>query len=394
MKEDWFDIEIKKAFNEKINKPKEYIEVIKNVFNKHKRANIYMRMRTMKKVACVLFIFILTASVVFAKDISTMVNKFLLKTNSSEGVREAIDNGYIDEIDTEKTTSNGIEISVKEVLMDDFNLLLLFDLEMPELDNVELIRYVQFENFVITDEEDNVIALTLEGPEKYEEFYNERNIQTRTKNIAYNNGSYCGEIIKKSKTNIEYKYSTTSERFPKCKKLNISFDKVIINKEKSANNIIVEGNWNINVDLATDMHNRETILYEVKECSEGDIKVTKAEVSKTEMKFEMVTKWGNPVYSENDTEEDKKRKKEEFFNNAHSTQNILINNEYVENDRGEKFFPVINSSDGNMGYNQMFNGNLRYWQTFNFTQYNMTDIIYVIFEKQGKKINIVLQRKN
>ena len=100
------------------------------------------------------------------------------------------------------------------------------------------------------------------------------------------------------------------------------------------------------------------------------------------------------LYTEEDSEEEKTRKTEEFFNNAHSVQNILVKNEYIENSNGEKFYPVVNSSDGNGGYNQMFNGMLKYWQTFNLTKYDATDNLKLVLEKQGEIIEIELENKN
>lgn len=84
---------------------------------------------------------------------------------------------------------------------------------------------------------------------------------------------------------------------------------------------------------------------------------------------------------------------EKFFNNTHSVRNIIIKNEYVENDKGEKFYPVKSSSDGNEGYNQMFSGMLRHWQTFDLTEYNSTDTLKVNFELNGEQIEIELERK-
>ena len=157
---------------------------------------------------------------------------------------------------------------------------------------------------------------------------------------------------------------------------------------------VIEGDWNITVDLPEEMYNREEMIYSVKTCSKDNIIVTKAQISNTGMKIELITKWGEPVYTEEDSEEEKERKKEEFFNNNHSVQNILIKNEYVENDDGERFYPVVNSSDGNGGHNQMLNGFLRYWQTFNLTKYNATDTLKVVLEKQGEIIEIELQNKS
>jgi hypothetical protein len=212
-------------------------------------------------------------------------------------------------------------------------------------------------------------------------------------NIAYSNGAFEGKIISKFGEDIEYMYKTYSNNFPKSKKLIINFDKIILTNKNSNEKIAIEGSWNLEVDLPKTMYSRETMVYNVKDCTSDDIIVTKAQVSNTAMKFELVTRWGEPVYTEKDSEGEKNRKIEEFFNNTHSVRNIIIKDEYVENDKGEKFYPVKSSSDGNEGYNQMFSGMLRHWQTFDLTKYNSTDTLKVVFELNGKQIEIELERK-
>lgn len=394
MKEDFLEETIKKAFKEKIDKPKEYKLAIQNALNNENRTVSWEIMNIIKKVACFLLIIILASSMIFVKDISAFISKYLLKINSTEGVQDAIENGYIQEVNMRHIESNGVNVKVKEILMDDFNLLILFDIEIPEAESIETICNIELSNLVIRDEQDNVIALTLENSNKYEEFYKQINIQETSKNIAYNKGSYYGEIIKKYGKSLEYKYMTYSDNFPRSKKLKISFNKIILKNKNFYEKTVIEGDWNITVDLPEEMYNREEMIYSVKTCSKDNIIVTKAQISNTGMKIELITKWGEPVYTEEDSEEEKERKKEEFFNNNHSVQNILIKNEYVENDDGERFYPVVNSSDGNGGHNQMLNGFLRYWQTFNLTKYNATDTLKVVLEKQGEIIEIELQNKS
>ena len=135
------------------------------------------------------------------------------------------------------------------------------------------------------------------------------------------------------------------------------------------------------------------MIYRVKSCSKDDLIVTKAEISNTAMKIEWTTRWGDPVYTSRDSEEEKQRKIEEFFNNTHSVRNILIQNEYVENSEGKRFYPTENN-DGDGGYNQMFSGMLIHWQTFDLTKYNATDTLKVVFEFNGEKIIIELENKN
>ena len=392
MNEENFDKEIKKALSEEIEKPKSYEDIIKNTLNNQNNNTYYKYKKIIKKVACFILVIVLATSVIFAKDILAYI-RYLLKTNSSKGEQTAIDNGYIEEVNMKYINSNGVNVRVSEILMDDYNLSILFNIEIPETEGVESIYNVKLSNLIITDEQNNVLVLALENSERYEEFYKENNIQERNRNIAYNKGAYYGEIITSYGRTIEYKYMTYSEEFPKSKKINISFDKIVLSNKNSYDKTVIEGEWNIEVNLPEEMYNRETLIYNAKNSTE-DILIKSFKVSNTGTKIELITRWGDPVYTEEDSEEEKTRKTEEFFNNAHSVQNILVKNEYIENSNGEKFYPVVNSSDGNGGYNQMFNGMLRYWQTFNLTKYDATDNLKLVLEKQGEIIEIELENKN
>lgn len=393
MNEENFDKEIKKALSEKIEKPKHYETIIKNTLNNQESNTHYKNVNIIKKVACFILIIVLATSVIFSKDILAYI-KYLLRTNSSKGEQTAIDNGYIEEVNMKQINSNGVNVKVSEILMDDYNLSILFNIEIPETESVESVYNVKLSNLIITDDKNNVLVLVLENSERYEEFYKENNIQERNRNIAYNKGAYYAEIITKYSKSIEYKYMTYSEEFPKSRKLNISFDKIVLSNKNSYDKTVIEGNWNIEVNLPEEMYNRETLIYNVKSDSTNDILITSFKVSNTATKIELITKWGEPVYTEKDSEEEKQRKIDEFLNKPHSVQNILVKNEYIENSNGEKFYPVVNSSDGNGGYNQMFNGMLRYWQTFNLTKYDATDTLKLVLEKQGETIEIELKNKN
>lgn len=390
---DNLDRKIKEAFIKEIDKPNEYESIIKNALNKEQRNETFYKMRIIKKVACFLLIFLLGTTIVFSKNILAFINH-ILKNNSSKGVQEAIDNGYIQEVNMKYIDSNGTRIKVTEILMDDYNLSMMFYIEIPEIDNLEEIYNMKFSNLVITDDKDNIIVAEFENTDKYYEFCKKRNMEITYNNIAYSNGAFEGKIISKFDKDIEYMYKTYSDNFPKSKKLFINFDKIILDNKNSKEKIAIEGIWDLEVNLSETMYNRETILYSVKDCTRDDIIVTKAEVSNTAMKIELVTRWGEPVYTEKDSEEEKDRKIEEFFNNTHSVRNIIIKNEYVENSNGERFYPVVNSSDGNGGYNQMLNGILRHWQTFDLTKYDATENLKVVFEFKGEEIIIELESKN
>lgn len=386
MEKNELDKRIEQGIRKEIEKPDKYKEIIKNALENEKYNSYYK----FKKVACLL-ILIFCVSTVFGKEIFAFINS-IMKKYSNTGIQEAIDNGYIQYSNKDKTKENGIVVSIKEILMDDYNLSILFDLYSPSINNTSKYDKIILSNLLIEDEENNVIIANLEGTEKYKEFYKEKNITNMNKNISYAD-SINGKVLTNYDKNIEYMLIASSENFPKSKKLSISFDKIIYISNKSNEEKIVEGDWKLTIDLSDKIYNRETLVYNVKSCSKQDIIVTMANVSNTAMKLRFTTKWGNPVYSENDSEEDKNKKIKEFFDNTHSVDSILIKGEYVENSNGEKFYP-LQSSDGDGGYNQMFNGMLNYWQTFDLTKYNATETLKVVMQtKEGEEIIIELENK-
>ena len=223
--EDILDKKIREAFTKEINKPKEYTDIIKNALNKEKED--HNKFKILKLVACFLLVTVLASSIIFSKDISAFIN-YLLRSDSRDGIKEAIDNGYIQEVKMKYINSNGTNVKISEILMDDYNLSIIFNLEIPEIENIEDLYNIDFPNLIITDDENRFIVAKFESPERYEEFCKENNMEKSYNNIAYSDGGYKGEIISKYDKTIEYMYTTYSDDFPKSKKLYINFDKIIL----------------------------------------------------------------------------------------------------------------------------------------------------------------------
>lgn len=386
MEKDELDRKIEQGIKKEIKKPDKYKETIQNAL-KNEKYNSYYKF---KKVACLL-ILIFFVSAIFRKEIFAYIDS-IMKKYSNTGVQEAIDNGYIQYSNKDKAEENGIVVSIKEILMDDYNLSILFDLYSPNINNTSKYDKIILSNLLIEDEENNVIIANLEGTEKYEKLYKEKNITNMNKNISYAD-SINSKVLTNYDKNVEYMLIASSDNFPRSKKLYISFDKIIYISNENNEEKIIEGDWKLTINLSDKICNRETLVYNVKSCSKQGIIVTMANVSNTAMKLRFTTRWGNPVYNENDSEEDKQKKIKEFFDNTHSVDNILIKGEYVENSNGEKFYP-LQSGDGDGGYNQMFNGMLNYWQTFDLTKYNATETLKVVMQtKDGEEIIIELENK-
>ena len=102
----------------------------------------------------------------------------------------------------------------------------------------------------------------------------------------------------------------------------------------------------------------------------------KAEVYETGMNFEMSMYWG-------DYETEHKKAEEIRKKDVLASQ--LINQElsYVENEKGERFYPAQSSaSDG--GYSFNTDGKLHKWETFTLTKFDMTDKLKVVLTTINK----------
>ena len=192
--EDILDKKIREAFTKEIDKPKEYRYIIKNAFNKQKEN--HNKFKVLKLVACFLLVTVLVSSIIFSNDILAFIN-YLLRNDSRDGIKQAIDNGYIQEVEMKYINSNGTNVKISEILMDDYNLSIIFNIEIPEIENIEDLYNIDFPNLIITDDENRFIVAEFESPEKYEKFCKENNMEKSYNNIAYSGGSYKGEIIYK-----------------------------------------------------------------------------------------------------------------------------------------------------------------------------------------------------
>lgn len=344
----------------------------------------------MYRVLPIILLLIMITGGVFAKDIINFVKNMFVDT--SKGVNEAIENGYIENIDMDYISSNGTEVKVDTILMDDYNLNILFDIKIQELDEQFFIKVINIPNLIITDENDNIIVAKFDSKDRYENFCIERGLEINYRNIAYGDGSEKAAITEQQGNSFKYSYETHSNEFPKSKKLYISFDRIILMNQligeigsDDVKRKSITGNWNISVELPEEFYNRKTLVYTMKDCNKADLELIRATVSQTQTKIAIRTKWGEPVYNESDSEDIKGEKIKNWLDNKLplNMANQMIKNEYVETSDGKKFYASM-SSDGNGGYSQNADGTFTYNQTFELTCFEATDKIKVILPLGGE----------
>ena len=96
---------------------------------------------------------------VFAKDI--IVKKF--GYNSSKGVENAVNNGYVAEVNSEFQEYDGIGISVDSFIMDNENFDMNFRVKFSEEYNINDMKFgMDLYDLKVVDENENIIFATYE----------------------------------------------------------------------------------------------------------------------------------------------------------------------------------------------------------------------------------------
>ena len=344
------------------------------------------------------------SSFVIAKEI---FKHFFL--DSSNGVEEALNDGYVENYELQNNSySNGISVDVESVLMDDYNLAIVFCLKFDNIEYVKNAYYCNFDNLLIMDENNNLIVTKFEGKIKDSKLLNFFDINNNYPGIS--NGNESVHIKSKDDDEIVLTYVTNSSEFPKSHKLKIITDEISLHySEDNLGEKIdtINGDWNIEVDLPEEFYNRKTEVYTLESSNDENLELLGANLSQTGIRIEFKTKWGQQYYNEDDSDEIIYEKLEKIRNEYLTFEYIVENgitplyNYYIVNSFGEKFYPA-NSSDGDGGMSVGSNAELNYFQLFNMTPSDATDKIIIIMEKdshyfdttENKYLEIVLSRKS
>ena len=344
------------------------------------------------------------SSFVIAKEI---FKHFFL--DSSNGVEEALNDGYVENYELQNNSySNGISVDVESVLMDDYNLAIVFCLKFDNIEYVKNAYYCNFDNLLIMDENNNLIVTKFEGKIKDSKLLNFFDINNNYPGIS--NGNESVHIKSKDDDEIVLTYVTNSSEFPKSHKLKIITDEISLHySEDNLGEKIdtINGDWNIEVDLPEEFYNRRTEVYTLESSNDENLELLGANLSQTGIRIEFKTKWGQQYYNEDDSDEIIYEKLEKIRNEYLTFEYIVENgitplyNYYIVNSFGEKFYPA-NSSDGDGGMSVGSNAELNYFQIFNMTPSDATDKIIIIMEKdshyfdttENKYLEIVLSRKS
>lgn len=388
--------------------------------------------------ACIIFSM---TGVVFASNYNKIINYFGL----GKGIDTAVEMGYIENPnmnyissdsalvnEANMTILDNIKTNVKidNFLMDDLILSVDFDFEFDEEINRTVsfnnIKNIELRDLIIADEENRIIY-SMTTMEIFNEYCKNHNLPYKFGefNENYmNNGLNSFIKYHNEETNkIGLIYNICSEGFPKSKKLKFNFSKILI--EGIEKNIILTGDWEINVDVPEKMYNRQSISYKLVNCSNKDFNITTAFVNNTGFEIgiiiDNVEKPENYLQIVN--EEIKKEIDEGKITEAEieERRNILLRTEkyqnliaqlrpiedtphtelnikdiqdtsYVETENKEKFEKSL-SPTRRQNANFIDGNKFSYYETFELTKYNTTDKLKVQIMFKGEPIIIELEKK-
>lgn len=389
------DRRIKSILNEKLEIPEKYDNMIFNTLNslpEKEQLTLVSRNKFKISFATACCILCLATSIVFAEEITAFIKHIF---NYSKGLDKAVESGYIENTNIETIKSNGTVITAENFLMDDFNLSFTFKVDLENQELLNDTSKIEFLDLLITDEENRI--LYCENKDRFNEYCINNNLDYKYREFNESYISTGDSWYNKNKQNNEISiiYNLYGDKFPKSKKLIIDVSKIKCTSENSE--VILEGDWNIELDVPEKFYNRECVVYTVTSCSEPTLTVTDMTVYNTGTKFEFKANFES-IYKESDNDEIKNEKTSEFF--EWSKNNIqkgleVVNNIYLEDESGNKYYPIrSNIDDKNTIYE--INGKISYYQTFDLIKYEKVNKLKVYFNlnlyNENKSIIIEFKR--
>lgn len=333
---------------------------------------------------CTMF---LTTGIVFADEITRAVKNIF---NYSKGVEKAIENDYIEVPAQQIAESNGINIEVKNFLMDDYDLSFTFKVHVEDTELFNKISNINLNDMIITDEENNI--LYCQNKEMFDKY-------CETNNLDYVYGEYNEKylsaerenyISSKNENDIYLIYNLNTNKFPKSKSINIDIPNI---KFELTENVeaIANGDWNLKLDVPEKFYNRECEIYTVESCNNPNVLVTDFSVynTGTNISLEMNTK--SVLSKDNNDEETFKN----WYKELRKSKKKIVTEFYLQDELGNKYFPVENSSDDGIIHYGM-DGNIIVNQKLDFTTYDGLGRmkLYIKFNLYDQESNVEIKLKN
>lgn len=321
-----------------------------------------------KKIGIAACVLLSMTGVVFAT--TQIINKF--GANSSDGIETAIQNDYYQDVNTKYLDSNGISASIESFLLDDNNFDMNINLKFDSnynlnnmLSNGSKIDIMDLK--VVNEKNEKVFATHEIESEEMTSLYKTEQ-EAKEKYDSYR-GAYSATIEKMGDNEIKFYLTATGNpnKFPVSQKLIVTFNKIRQRcwKNNEQKYIIYKGQWSYEIDVPTKMSKSNIIEYKLVSISDKDYQFESANVSNTAFKI--------------------------YLNNC---KGISWNdNDCVETSGGNKFYPA-HRSDGDGEISVDKDGKVRYYNTFNLTNFDATDTLKVhLFKTNGAEVIIELEKE-
>lgn len=380
---------IENTIQKQIYEPEEFEQTILNALNSKISAKEYI-LKIIKTIMTLIAGLIVTASVVFAKDISNWIYNIFNPDTTSKGIIKMAQTGYLQEVGMEYLESNGNSIKIENIIMDDYNLSIVFNVKTK--DKIESAYNIAIPDLIISDENKNLIFCDYENITGYEKYCEENGIQYSKMNMKNNktDGGYGTEIIEKTENNIKFLYKMYSSNYPKSKQLRVKLGTINLNSMPDGNeknNKEIIGNWDIQIDLLREFYEREVITYTIKDNSgkKNKIVLQSALASNTEMQIDITIKGVlKPIKQ---TEKDVEERMNFIIEEGDIIKDAILENEY-----GEKFRITTAEREGNFSKVYKQNGDIEAHMCFDITQNEYTDKLKLTLKINEKDVTINLSK--
>lgn len=380
------------------------------------------------------------ASLVLVSGIALAANIENIKTHFrglGKGVDTAVENGYISTPNAEKTDLNTIainkeikvdninaKINIENFLMDDVNLSTQisfnFDNKIKEVLDLDKVTSVELTDLIVRDEENRIIYGG-NNEERFKKYCEENNLGYTFSEFNDNYmscGVNCFSVMRDKESNsIKIMYNMYTDKFPRSKKLYFSFKTIqmleISSEESMQNKIIVNGNWNISVDVPKEMYNRTDEYYKVVSCDNPNFKVYTAKATNTgfelgviisniespEIDYKIMKEYANSKDDYNTGKISKERY--EYLMNWYNNLKYLMSpmdsqntdgtrkESYLENEYGEKFESNFSPSR-KVERKFLLENKYNFYETYTLSKYTSTDKITAVLYYYGEPITIEL----
>lgn len=390
---DNFDNVIKNVIQKQIYEPYELEQAILTAFNTKKqyKANLYTLIKLASAI-CVCMIII--TGVVFAKDISNWIYSIFNPISTGKGVINMAESGYLYNTQMEYIENNGNSIKIDYVMMDDFNLNIVFDLKLKE--SIDNVYAIEIPDLIILDDNKNIIFCAYNN-DVYKKYCKEEGIEYNEdwKNKNFTNEGYQIEIIEKNEDSIKFIFKMYSSEYPRSKELFIKFGNItiiptidnIINNDK---NYEILGRWNINIELPAAFYNREIIVYNVDNDIYKNKGITIEEIVASYTEMHLHFKVNCVMEPINATKEEVENRIITIMDNDKIDK--IVQNPIIENEEGQIFKISTASKEGNFSKIYRKNGDLDVYVTFPLTKYDYTNNLKLKMILNGSEICINLKR--